>query len=716
MVMTRAQCDRCEFRSRKSAGFSSMRTFALLGFALGLSACAEVAVRKVPIPSHYIEWSDRMQREADEMEGFRFYLPRPFVNVIESFPIRTQIYLADGIVSADGRFVEIFQVRGETGGAKFGKVPSMGSRIDTRMVGRPLDTATGVQSDQDKDDTNKIEPSIPQDPSPVSDVSPESTKTGLVKQGVTNDNSAYAYQPMRGNFDVVYLPDFDEQYVISGSAGLGTAEFQLNLGQGWSLQGFESLADNSALNSRIFDVIDAASQKAQATAIVSAGVPPTLDLQPGTTATVPQSGQDAVMVAGTRVTLKVVVVHYAAKGLYPIIKPREFDERVKGDVEYFLWFDLFQQFPIATPGSTSNDGTVASARESTEAKTLHATIPRYPYQYISFNSFRYIAIEALTPSAHPFGTLYDRTGTRGEPGHRRLEVSPVSMSGLPSGSLGAGSFRDPLDELQGQLITIRDSKFVISEKPVIEDSKIKITLTHTGSVEPGIATTEAIDVIHGLLGDNAPDKESIMINSQYGFAKGTGPSLAPVDESSEPSEPQPAQPPPSAPEPSEPQPAQPPPSEAEPSEPQPAQPPPSEAEPSEPQPAQPLPSAPELSEPQPAQPPPSAPEPSEPQPAQPPPSEVEQPDTEPSPASNLQSPQLGRVSIADLAADQIRSIQAALCLRGKGIDGLWGEQTRQMLILYQQETGRAANGILTTDLLKELQGLTAAAITHRCQP
>ncbi len=57
---------------------------------------------------------------------------------------------------------------------------------------------------------------------------------------------------MRGNMDIVYLPDFEEQYVVSSRANLGNANFQINLGQGWSLQGFNSLSDNSAINKRVF--------------------------------------------------------------------------------------------------------------------------------------------------------------------------------------------------------------------------------------------------------------------------------------------------------------------------------------------------------------------------------------------------------------------------------------------------------------------------------
>ncbi|KAB2835315.1 MAG: hypothetical protein F9K48_04500, partial [Candidatus Brocadia sp.] len=64
-----------------------------------IAGCAEVKIRKVPTPTQYGHWTDIMQHKSDNIKGFRFYLPRPFINVFESFPIRTDVYIADGVVS-----------------------------------------------------------------------------------------------------------------------------------------------------------------------------------------------------------------------------------------------------------------------------------------------------------------------------------------------------------------------------------------------------------------------------------------------------------------------------------------------------------------------------------------------------------------------------------------------------------------------------------------
>ena len=598
------------FHSKRPMRFQFWKPLVWLSLILLLSACAEVTVRKVPSPTQYVEWTDRLQREADKMEGFRFYLPRPFVNVIESFPIRTDIYLADGVVSADGRFVEIFQVRGDPGGERFGKLPGEGSKIDSRLISRARDPDLELQGDKDGDDPENIVPTIPQDVPPAGGVTQEAPKTSSTRKGVMNDNFAYAYQPMRGNFDIAYLPDFEEQYVISGSAGLGSVEFQLNLGQGWSLQGFDSLADNTALNSRIFDIIDGASRDAQSAALATTLLPATPSMLPGTTATAPQSSQDQVMVAGTRVTLRIVVIHYAAKGLYPVIKPRELEERVTGEFDYLLWFDLFQWFPGKTAGTKFNDRAIASARND-DTGSAHTTKPRYPYQYISFYTFRYIAIEALTPGAHAFGTLYDKTGTQGDPGDRRLEVPPPATTGLPTQSVTedptaaepveADELVESVEGMLDETLAVDGWEFKVVDPSKREDGRVALTIQPIKPAQNSVSEDDVIEAIREVLGPGTPPKEQFVIAN------------------------------------------------------------------------------PEVL----------------------------------SPTAVTQGGRDDAV-VLTLNAESIRSIQAALCLRGRGIDGKWGEQTRQMLMRYQREIGRVPDGVLTISLLAELELTPAAEIGERC--
>lgn len=398
-----------------------------------IAGCAEVKIRKVPTPTQYGHWTDLMQHKADKIKGFRFYLPRPFINVFESFPIRTDIYIADGVVSPDGKYVIIRKVRDESGLSKYIVGEERETTIAKRDINEPeiaqefakayagvVDTARKEAEEKAKTTVTTgggKEPSIEPVPAP--------RMTGINKRRVTNDNAAFAYQPLRGNFDIVYMPDFEEQYAVYSWAGLGNAEFEVNLGQGWSLQGFNSLTDNSELNKRIFDLIDTSIKLAKAAGSAALGIPPLPGLPPGVTAIAkPYAGAEMKDGApGTPVSLKIVVVHYAAKGLYPVIKPRELQERMvtttKASGAFNMFLDMFRSSPLWIGSSDYDQSAIQRAQQAIENETGKYTVPRYPYQFVSFNTFRYMAIEVIKTDTQPFDILYDKTGTKGDPGDRQ---------------------------------------------------------------------------------------------------------------------------------------------------------------------------------------------------------------------------------------------------------------------------------------------------------
>ncbi len=708
---------------------------------LAVVGCSTVTVKKVPTPSQYVVWTDRLQAQADDMEGLRFYLPRPFVNVFESFPIRTDIYLAEGVVSADGRFVIIRRMWDENGHPKYPAGLQKGLEIQTKNISTTLmieaQAGTGDEEGKGSRDDHSVAglPGIVPQPTTRSPQTSDAS-TGRNQRGVTNDNSAYAYQPMRGNMDILYLPDFDEQYVVSSRAGLGDAEFQLNLGQGWSLQGFNSLADNSRLNDRIFDIIDSASQLAKTAAFTAAGLPPVPTQLPGTTAIAPQSGtEDSIFVEGSPVSLKVVVVHYAAKGLYPMIKPRELQQRLinQDGGTYHLWFDIFNWIPLTTPSSTFDPGAIARAQQSIAGVTGKFTVPRYPYQFLSFNTFRYMAIEALTPGAHPFGTLYDKTGTQGDPGDRRIAAPPPATPGLPSGSISSQRSDDSNEKdllalaegLGDQDLEIRDVTYTVlrDPRPTYDGGKVKVHLSEEGTpsgtvgeseIQVGIlklmkepeglsaedvvivnklqlktigasddqdhadppddsnekdllALAEGLgdqdlqikDVTYTVLRDPRPTYEEGKVKvylSEEGTPSGTvGESEIQVGILKLMKEPEGLS-------------------------------------------AEDVVivnkvqlktiSTSDVKD------------------------DVKEGGSEPQ-SGQLTAPKPS-VATSSVGASDIKKIQAALCLRGSQLDGIWGPQTRQMLIKYQAEKGLKQDGVLTAPLQAELLRLPAAAIGARC--
>ncbi|BBM86240.1 hypothetical protein [Candidatus Uabimicrobium amorphum] len=461
------------------------RIISVILLVLLFTSCAEVSVRKVPTPTQYTLWTDEMQKEADNMQGFRFYLPRPFINVFESFPVRTDIYIATGkLVAETGnpnkKYVLINTITDKSGLSQYinGDLSMGQDFLNELRQPAPIDT---IQQDSKKDpkkentanadpanadsananadpanadsananadpanaDSAKTDdkstglpfpgydrtelPKLPSSLNPeesksYSPYEPESPKqeqptTGINRQSVSNNNAAFAYQPLRGNFDIVYLPDFEEQYAISSQSGLGNAQFAVNFGQGWSLQSFNSLSDNSELNKRVFDLIDTS---------ISAAKSAVTGLPPGTEKAIsgiPQLNTDEKSLGGlfaktegTPVTLKFVVVHYAAKGLYPVLKPRELQKRIhlkdKVDTSWLLTRLTDTSKTYAYSEYKQED--LKNAIKSVDSENF--TVPRYPYQYISFNTFRYMAVEVVESSSSegndPFKNLYDSTGTK----------------------------------------------------------------------------------------------------------------------------------------------------------------------------------------------------------------------------------------------------------------------------------------------------------------
>ena len=72
-----------------------------------LVSCASVDVRKIPHKCQYNDWSDDNQKEADAIEGFRFYLPRPYMIVNKPFPISGGDFFAFATINKEARVVDI---------------------------------------------------------------------------------------------------------------------------------------------------------------------------------------------------------------------------------------------------------------------------------------------------------------------------------------------------------------------------------------------------------------------------------------------------------------------------------------------------------------------------------------------------------------------------------------------------------------------------------
>ena len=325
----------------------------LFVFALFACGCAEVRVNKVPNSSHYQSWSNEQQSKADGIEGFRFYLQRGYLSVRKPFPVSAESYLVNGTVSPDGRHILL----GATTDDLRGTIKSVylsEDQIPSAVVVPDRRPEEGPQSDTSPE-KNASDENAPTSASsgPVSPEGPvvASGKTSIEAENpsgsdgnlpttgqgsvvITTDSSKLPILPVNEYFDIVFLPDYEEQYSVTVSPGLGNATASLNYGPGDTLVGFNGSVDNSRINNFIFEQLRFLSETAQGLGLSALGLPPLASneigdlassLNPAEGEAGPQSGSGADMqlIPGARVTLRVTIVDFATVGLHPIPKARE---------------------------------------------------------------------------------------------------------------------------------------------------------------------------------------------------------------------------------------------------------------------------------------------------------------------------------------------------------------------------------------------------------
>jgi hypothetical protein len=119
-------------------------------------------------------------------------------------------------------------------------------------------------------------------------------------------------------FDIVYLPDFDEQYAVDVSAGLGRAGAKLGLENGWMVEKASVDVNNEQLGKLIFGT----SQKLVDTGLdLLKGYLEPASLVAGATGGFAQQGEDRDQ--RKRVLVRLRFLDVALPGLYPVLKPSE---------------------------------------------------------------------------------------------------------------------------------------------------------------------------------------------------------------------------------------------------------------------------------------------------------------------------------------------------------------------------------------------------------
>lgn len=330
---------------------------------LVLAGCASVKVIKV-------------NEGQPQPEGIPFYLPRPYVQVYEPFVVSSKVFLSVGQLTPDGQYLLIDNVKGDLGGmlaadlSKESSVRFPASAVS--LVSPPVLTAgpqmgdAGAQAPAAAASTPATGTSAPK-PAASAPEAPSSTPVGQYNMSVTQSATPFPTTLGRRFFDVVWMPDFDEKYVIQGQQGLGNATVGVTMVQGWGLYGLDARIDNSAIVRPLLDFystgLGALSKLAQSKILPASalmGAPQSGDSEGGKPLETAKG-----LVPGTRVSVKVTKVLVAAPGLYPVLKPKEVGSEAAKD------------------------------QDTDKARVL---IPQRPYTNVAFNVYEVVVVEAAKPT------------------------------------------------------------------------------------------------------------------------------------------------------------------------------------------------------------------------------------------------------------------------------------------------------------------------------
>lgn len=272
-----------------------------------LAGCASVDVTRI---------SDTNRNTA---KGFRYYMPRPYLVVKQPFTVAGQEYITQGTLNPDNSVAIdpgalpafVRDAMGHTGTEVI--------RIDrTRIAASQAVRASLAEAQSAADPAEKPAPK-PAAPASTEKETEASTDYGGTKGLLqtagdpATDPRVDLHNPL---FDIIYLPDFEEQYAVRVSGGLGKGSLQLGLENGWMVERASAEVDNTELGKFIYRNIDKATDLAIGAAKVALGLPPGVSSSSGT-------GEEQAGAAARGVLLRIVVLTEAQPGTYPFLKLSE---------------------------------------------------------------------------------------------------------------------------------------------------------------------------------------------------------------------------------------------------------------------------------------------------------------------------------------------------------------------------------------------------------
>lgn len=294
-------CDAATAAARRSLKPLQMVALA----TLLTSGCATVK-------SYSVSSSTKEGEAKGKVEGIPYYLPRPYVAVKKPFPVSGFDVLTSGTVGKDGAIAIAVEslpepLKALALGGSLGLFSSDTKSLVARQEIVFLQSADGATSDPksggdaSKGEKGEGEQGEKGEAEPEEDASTKVETTGTTSPLV----------PISDIFDIVYLPDFSQKYVLRLRPRLGKLEANIAL-QGGMLSGLTVNLDNTAVASMVSEGIATALGAAKEIAVGKL-VPASTD----------EAAEELQSLENETVTVRVRFAAEALPGVYPIMKPGE---------------------------------------------------------------------------------------------------------------------------------------------------------------------------------------------------------------------------------------------------------------------------------------------------------------------------------------------------------------------------------------------------------
>lgn len=352
---------------------------AILLTLLASTSCATVRSRKVASDGSFVG-----------REGIPYYLPRPYLAVKQPFPVYGADFLAQGEVDAEGHVTVDAATLPEalrnylataSTDPKRSHVPGSALRLHssdaTPDKGKKEDDDATKKDEDGEEGGEEAGGEEKEEPEEKTDAGSEIDAKGTTSPLV----------PISEVFDVIFLPDFEEKYVIRLRPRMGKLAATIGL-NGGMLGGLAVNLDNTAIASMVTKSVETATDVAKEITLGKL-------LPAGDAAEEVNKLQSAAEEEKKpqRVTLRVRYAAEALPGLYPILKPGE-------------------QCPAKDakePASKNEvqmgcDG-VASRRMGTEL-----AVPLAPYTRIAYRVRHTLLVELITATASSEGKGSEPSG------------------------------------------------------------------------------------------------------------------------------------------------------------------------------------------------------------------------------------------------------------------------------------------------------------------